>query len=111
VAGFHIALRPIHDRIRNRFYGRIREAKLSQAAIEVLALVAYKQPTTSAAVSKLRGHPSGTILAQLVRRQLLRMERPEQKPRTPTYHTTARFLKLFGLDSLEELPDSQQMDA
>ena len=106
-AGYRLALRDQYDRVRNRFYGRIRETRLSQAAVEVLSLVAYNQPTTSAKVSNLRGHPSGAILAQLVRRQLLRMERPEQKPRTPVYYTTPRFLKLFGLTSLVELPESQ----
>ena len=96
--------------MRNRFYGRVREATLSQAAIDILALVAYNQPITNERVSRLRGHPSGSILAQLVRRQLLRIERPDEMPRTPIYHTTPRFLALFGLESLEELPRSQELE-
>lgn len=109
--GYRMVLRPELEKIRNRFYGPIREAKLSQAAVEVLALVAYNQPTTSEKISQLRGHPSGSILSQLVRRQLLRFEKPEKKPRTPVYRTTPRFLKLFGLASLEELPENQEFDA
>ncbi len=106
-AGYRMILSPQFDPVRRRFYGRVREARLSQAAIEVLALVAYRQPITGKSVSELRGHPSSTVLAQLVRRQLLRIDRPEGKPRTPLYHTTDRFLQLFGLDRLDDLPRSQ----
>jgi len=109
--GYRMVLRPEFEKIRERFYGPIREAKLSQAAVEVLALVAYNQPTTSEKISQLRGHPSGPILSQLVRRQLLRFEKPEKKPRTPVYRTTPRFLKLFGLSSLEELPENQELNS
>ena len=108
--GYRMVLREEFERIRSRFYGPTREAKLSQAAVEVLALVAYNQPTTSEKISKLRGHPSGSILSQLVRRQLLRFEKPEKKPRTPVYRTTPRFLKLFGLASLEELPENEELE-
>lgn len=108
-SGYRLVLRDEFERIRDRFYGRVRAAKLSQAAVEVLALVAYNQPMTSDDVSKLRGHPSGAILSQLVRRQLLRIERPDEKPRRPIYFTTNRFLKLFGMESLEELPRSQEI--
>jgi len=109
-AGFTLALREEFSRISDRFYGRVREARLSQAAVEVLALVAYNQPMTSHRVNELRGHPSGAILSQLVRRELLRMERPSEKPRTPVYHTTSRFLQLFGLSKLEELPQAEELD-
>ncbi|MEE2781357.1 MAG: SMC-Scp complex subunit ScpB, partial [Planctomycetota bacterium] len=108
--GYRMIIRQEFEKVRDRFYGPIREAKLSQAAVEVLALVAYNQPTTSEKISQLRGHPSGSILSQLVRRQLLRFEKPEKKPRTPVYHTTPRFLKLFGLSNLEELPKNQELD-
>ena len=108
--GFRLALREEFRRVGDRFYGRVREARLSQAAVEVLALVAYNQPMTSLRVNELRGHPSGPILSQLVRRELLKMERPDEKPRTPVYHTTARFLQLFGLSKLEELPQAEELD-
>lgn len=96
--------------VRNRLYGRVREARLSQAAIDVLAIVAYRQPLTGDEVGRLRGKPSGHVLAQLVRRQLLRIERSEEKPRRTTYHTTGRFLALFGLESLDDLPQSDELD-
>jgi segregation and condensation protein B len=104
--GYRMVLRPEFHSLRDHFYGRIKEARLSQPVIDVLSIVAYKQPLTRDDVDRLRGRPSGAILAQLVRRRLLRMERPEDKPRTPLYHTTERFLELFGLGSLQDLPKS-----
>jgi len=109
-AGYQMALRPQFSGLRATLYGRIKEAKLSQAAIDVLAIVAYRQPITAEAVDQLRGKPSGSILTQLVRRNLLRLERPEQREGKPAYRTTDRFLDLFGLDSLAELPKSHESD-
>jgi segregation and condensation protein B len=108
--GYRLVLRPHFERVRNRFYGKVREARLSQAAIEVLSLVAYNQPINSQTVTDLRGYPSSSILSQLVRRQLLRIERPQEKPRTPVYYTTDRFLDLFGLEDLTDLPRSQESE-
>jgi segregation and condensation protein B len=106
--GYRLILRKNHSAIRNKFYGRIREARLSQAAIDVLAIVAYRQPLASEQVNRLRGKPSTHILAQLVRRGLLKIKRPESKPRTPQYYTTDRFLRLFNLQSLDDLPRSEE---
>lgn len=109
-AGYVLQLRPELSRLREKFYGRVREAKLSQPAIDVLAMVAYRQPITREAVNELRGQSSGAVLSQLVRRELLRIERTEENPRTPQYLTTDRFLDLFGMASLDELPQSQEFD-
>jgi segregation and condensation protein B len=105
--GYRLTLCPELHSLRNRFYGRIREAKLSQAAIDVLALVAYQQPVTGEKIGRLRGKPSSHVLVQLVRRGLLRIERPDPKRRTPYYRTTDRFLQLFNLQSLDDLPHSE----
>jgi len=107
-AGYRVTLRREFWPIRNRFYGRIREARLSQAAIDVLAIVAYRQPVTAEAVSQHRGRPSGHLLAQLVHRRLLRIERTGDQPRLARYWTTDRFLGLFGLGSLTDLPRSDE---
>ncbi|MBI3467797.1 MAG: SMC-Scp complex subunit ScpB [Planctomycetes bacterium] len=108
--GYRLVLREEFAGLRDRLHGRVRQARLSQAAIDVLALVAYHEPLTSDEVSKKRGRSSGPILTQLVRRQLLRIERPADAPRTPRYFTTQRFLDLFGLESLSALPRSQDFD-
>ena len=75
-AGYRMRLRDQYSRLRDRFYGKARQARLSQAAIEVLAIVAYHQPLTAHDINVWRGTPSGPILSQLVRRELLRMARP-----------------------------------
>jgi len=105
--GYRLSLCDEFHWLRDRFYGRIREARLSQAAIDVLALVAYQQPVTGEQVHHLRGKPSNHILALLVRRGLLKVERPDPKRRTPHYRTTDRFLRLFNLHALDELPRSE----
>ena len=106
-AGYRLTLCGEFRPLRNRFYGRIREARLSQAAIDVLALVAYEQPITGEKIGQLRGRPSRHVLSHLVRRGLLRIERPDPKRRTPHYYTTDRFMKLFNLQSLDDLPHSE----
>jgi len=110
-AGFRISLEESFHPIRNKFYGRVREARLSQAALDVLAIVAYRQPVLADDVNRLRGIPSGHLLAQLVRRQLLRIVRPPGKRRPVSYHTTDRFLDLFGLETLDDLPQSEELES
>jgi segregation and condensation protein B len=109
-AGYRISLRGKYHGVRDKFYGRIREARLSQAAVDVLAIVAYRQPILGEEVSRLRGKPSAQLLSQLVRRELLQIERPPGKRRPVSYRTTARFLELFGLDGLDDLPESEDLE-
>jgi len=103
-AGLRMILREEFERVRQRFYARVREARLSQSAIDVLSVVAYRQPIRGEEIDELRGTKSGAALAQLVRRQLLSIERPADFPRRPLYRTTDRFLRLYGLASLDDLP-------
>lgn len=109
-AGYRMALREEFHRVRDKFYSRMRQARLSPAAIEVLSIIAYRGPQTADQIAQQRGTPSGAVLTQLVRRQLLSVERPESSPRKPCYHTTQRFLDLFGLRSLGDLPRGQELD-
>jgi len=104
--GYRLTLRPEFSALAAAFHGRIREARLSQAAVDILAIVSYHQPVAAADIERLRGKPSGAILSQLVRRDLLALERPTAKGEGPKYRTTTRFLELFGLESLSELPRS-----
>jgi segregation and condensation protein B len=108
--GYRMTLRKPFYSLRERFYGKIREARLSQAAIDVLAIVAYQQPLSADQISTVRGKPSGAVLSQLVHRRLLRIERLPGKRRTVQYFTTDRFLQLFGLQTLADLPQSEELD-
>ncbi len=106
--GYRLTLRPAFEPLRATVLGHSQERRLSTAAVEVLSIVAYKGPLTGEAVSRLRGKPSGALLTQLVRRQLLRIDREAAKP--GEYIVTERLLKLAGLASLEDLPRAQDLD-
>ena len=105
--GYRMSIAPEVEAVRRSFLGKVRETRLSQTAIEVLSLVAYQPGITAQKVQDQRGRESGSLLNQLVRRQLLRMERikpPEGGRAIPHYHPTERFLVLFGLETLDDLP-------
>ena len=108
--GYQLVLRDEFERMRDKFYGRVREARLSPAAIEVLSIVAYNQPVSAPQIDELRGSACGGALATLVRRRLLRLERSEDRESAPCYRTTDRFLRLFGLESLSALPRSEELE-
>lgn len=108
-AGYRLVLHDAFARMRDKFYGRTREAKLSPAAIEALSIIAYNQPVTAHEISELRGAANGAALATLVRRRLVRLDRPDAGA-PPQYVTTERFLKLFGLESLDALPRSEELE-
>jgi segregation and condensation protein B len=108
--GFVLTLRPRFRPVLDRLYGTTREARLSPAAVDVLALVAYRQPATKQEIDSLRGADSGALLRQLVRRGLVAVvQRGESGQREVSYGTTARFLQLFGLSSPDDLPQTQDL--
>jgi segregation and condensation protein B len=98
------------QRMRDKFYGTVREAKLSPAAMEVLSIIAYNQPVTAERINELRKSPNGAAISTLVRRQIVKLERPGGAGMA-AFSTTERFLRLFGLESLEELPRSEEVTA
>ncbi len=108
--GYRLALRPEFDRMRDKFYGRVKEARLSPAVLEVLSILAYNQPATADEINEIRGAPSGAALATLVRRKLVKLERSGERVKSPQYSTTDRFLKLFGLEGLEALPHAEELE-
>ncbi len=80
--------------------------RLSRAALEVLAIVAYQQPVTQAQIDALRGVDSSHTIRQLVAKGLLKEVGRKEAPGKPVlYGTTPQFLHYFGLESLEELPE------
>jgi segregation and condensation protein B len=84
------------------------EVRLSAPAMETLAVVAYRQPVLRAEVEAIRGVQCGEILRQLIERELVRIiGRSEELGRPLLYGTTRRFLQVFGLRHLEDLPQSE----
>ncbi|MBN2644138.1 MAG: SMC-Scp complex subunit ScpB [Desulfuromonadaceae bacterium] len=84
---------------------RSRALRLSRAATETLAVVAYRQPITRAEVEYLRGVDSGGVLRALMEKQLVRCVGKKDVPGRPLlYGTGQKFLELFGLKGLSDLP-------
>ena len=93
------------DCIRRAFESR-RPARLSQPALEVLAIIAYYQPATRAYVDQIRGVDSAYTVGLLLERELIEECGRLAVPGRPIlYRTTKNFLRSFGLSSLEELPE------
>jgi segregation and condensation protein B len=108
--GFELVLRPRFRGVMERLYGATREARLTPAALEVLALVAYRQPVGKNEIDSLRGGESATALRQLVRLGLAAMQRGDADQRETLYRTTPRFLNAFHLRSLDDLPRMGDMN-
>lgn len=107
--GHELDLQPRFRSVHERLYGSTREARLSLAALDVLALVAYRQPITRQEVEALRGGESASALRQLVRLGLIAVQRGQANQREAAYSTTTRFLALFQLRSLDDLPRTQDL--
>jgi segregation and condensation protein B len=89
-----------------------KKPKLSQAAKEVLSIVALKQPVTKTEIDKIRGVDSTSTLHYLLERKLIKIAGRAKRLGAPfIYKTTDEFLKYFGLQSLEDLPKEEELDS
>ncbi len=85
-------------------------AKLSRAALETLAIVAYRQPITKAEIEELRGVNSDAVIKSLLEKRLIRVVGKKEVPGRPLlYGTTKEFLLYFGLKDLSELPEIEEL--
>lgn len=107
--GYRMELTPECRSVEARMLGKAKEAKLSQSQIETLAIAAYHQPITAQEMLDRRGRPSGAVLRQLVRQGLLTIEPGESRGKEK-YRTTTRFLQVFHLKGLSDLPQLQDLD-
>jgi segregation and condensation protein B len=106
--GFQLMTRPLFGPWLRRLLQTPVKTRLGAAALETLAVVAYRQPVLRAEVEAIRGVQSGDILRQLMERDLVRISgRAEELGRPLTYGTTKRFLQVFGLRHLNELPRAE----
>jgi segregation and condensation protein B len=100
-----LTVTPGYRAVRERLFGGPRETRLGQPALDVLSVVAYRQPVTKPEVDAVRGTDSAGVLRHLVRLGLVSVRhRGEDGQRDVRYGTTPRFLAVFGLGSLDELP-------
>ena len=88
------------------------QSRLSPAALETLAIIAYKQPIVRAQIEAIRGVACGEVLRSLLERNLIKIAgRAEELGRPMLYGTTRTFLELFGLNDLKDLPKVEQLQA
>jgi segregation and condensation protein B len=103
--GYQMELSSSLESLRDRFYGKVKEAKLTQVAVDILALVGYQPGIERKELFDQVGKAAGGVVNQLVRRNLLELRREGKgKGRQERYYPTSRFLAIFQIESLEDLP-------
>jgi segregation and condensation protein B len=108
--GFQILTLPQHGDLLKKFHQREVDAKLTKAAIETLAIIAYKQPILRADVESIRGVACGETIRSLMEKHLVKIAGRAEEPGRPIlYGTTRRFLELFGLNSIKDLPQPESL--
>jgi segregation and condensation protein B len=111
VAGGHqVMTQPEHGDVLARLRGDRQMSRLTPAALETLAIIAYRQPVLRADLEAIRGVACGEVLRGLLERRLVRIVgRAEELGRPMLYGTTKEFLQIFGLGSLKDLPKSEDL--
>ena len=108
--GYQLRTRPEVALLAARVGRKPRNESLSQAALETLAIVAYRQPVLRADVEKIRGVASGEMIRSLIDKGLVRVTGRADLPGSPLlYGTTSEFLELFGLKGLGDLPTDRRL--
>ena len=108
--GFQFLTRPAYHPWLARLKRSGHELRLTGAAMETLAVVAYKQPATRADVEAVRGVACGEVIRQLMEKGLVRVAgRHDSLGRPQLYGTTKRFLQAFGLNALKDLPEVEAL--
>jgi segregation and condensation protein B len=107
--GYQFRTKPMWAEWVNRLK-KTKAVKLSQAALETLAIVAYRQPIIRPAVEEIRGVDSGSVLHTLLEKGLIKMMGRKDLPGRPiVYGTTKTFLEIFGLNALSDLPTLKEI--
>ncbi|MBN1943588.1 MAG: SMC-Scp complex subunit ScpB [Phycisphaerae bacterium] len=108
--GYRMMTLPEFHDVLGRLLNVKKESRLSQAALETLAIVAYRQPILRADLEAIRGVASGEVLRGLLERQLVKIVgRAEVIGRPMLYGTSRRFLEVFGLANLDDLPRVEEL--
>jgi len=108
--GYQMLTLPAYHEALSRLLQARQETRLTQAAMETLSIVAYRQPVLRADVEAIRGVACGEVLRGLMEKQLVKIVgRAEVLGRPMLYGTTKRFLEVFGLSSLDDLPKTEEL--
>jgi len=108
---FQLCTNPENDDYVQKLCTPVKEKRLSQPALEVLAVIAYKQPVTKAQIDAVRGIKSDRVLEGLMKKELVEEKgRSSAIGRPILYGTTKKFLALFGFETLKDLPVLDDVD-
>ena len=108
--GFQMLTLPAYNNWLAKVLNVRRDTKLSPAALETLAIIAYKQPVVRADIEVIRGVAAGEVVNRLREMNLVKIVgRAEELGRPMLYGTTKKFLEVFGLASLEDLPKVEEL--
>jgi len=108
--GYQVLTRPLYADILSRLKKAKADRKLSAAALETLAIIAYKQPIKRVDLEAIRGAQSGELIRALMERNLVKIAGRDEVPGAPLmYSTTKEFLDTFGLKSVEDLPRPEEV--
>ncbi len=106
--GYQLLTLPEYGDVLKRMHQKEADAKLTKAALETLAIIAYKQPILRAEIEAIRGVACGETIRSLMEKHLVKIAGRAEEPGRPIlYGTTRRFLEVFGLNSLKELPQQE----
>ena len=106
--GYQLLTLPDFGEILKRLHQKDIDAKLTKAAMETLAIIAYKQPILRADIEAIRGVACGETIRSLMEKHLVKIAGRAEIPGRPIlYGTTKRFLELFGLNSVKDLPQGE----
>ena len=109
--GWRLVTRPEFDGLLRKYFEISERSRLSLAALETLAIIAYRQPITAPEISDLRGVNSSAVLKTLFDKKLITTAGKKPVVGTPFfYKTTKEFLIRFGLNDLAELPKPEEID-
>ena len=109
--GYQFATRPEFSRYVGFMNTERRQKRLSQAALETLAIIAYKQPITKPEIERIRGVNADYILSTLLEKNLICIKgRAETVGRPLLYGTTDEFLKYFGISDISDLPKPREIE-
>ncbi len=108
--GWRLATRAEYADIVKRHLKNRQKQRLSRAALEVVSIIAYRQPISRAEIEAIRGVDSVPVIHTLLERNLIHVTGRAEAPGRPLlYGTTDAFLVYFGLDNLKSLPDPQEL--
>ncbi len=110
-SGYQFATRPEYGKLATQFAKSKAKRRLSQAALETLAIIAYKQPISKPEIEKIRGVNSAEIVNTLIDKNFVKSSgRSDGIGKALLFATTDDFLKSFGLNSLEDLPKLRELE-